>query len=408
MTTLLECRLCKSTSLTDVIDLGEQYITSRFPVYGDWSTPKTRMSLCRCNNCFLIQTSQTTTSSDMYEHEYGYRSGISNTMRAHLKNYQQEILRKVILEPNDAVLDIGSNDSTMLQYYNTNLKRIGIDPTGSQFKQYYGAVELVPTYFTKANFQEVYGNLKCKIVSSISMFYDWPDPVQFATDIHDILDDEGIWTCEQSYLLSMLETNSIDTICHEHLEYYAIKQIKDIADRAGFKIIDISFNDCNGGSSRVYFAKKSSQHKEATAALEAIMDKEKAAGLNTPAAFTDFMVRVNTQVRKLTEFIESAREEGKETWVYGASTKGNCLLQYANLGESSLRYAVERNPQKIGKMTATGVPIIGEETMRESPPAYLLVLPWHFRTEIIERENAFLEKGGGLIFPFPEFTVVRS
>jgi len=408
MTTLLECRLCKSASLTNVIDLGEQYITSRFPVHGDWSTPKTRMSLCRCNNCFLIQTSQTTTSADMYEHEYGYRSGISNTMRAHLKNYQQEILGKVNLQPNDAVLDIGSNDSTMLQYYNTNLKRIGVDPTGSQFKQYYGAVELVPTYFTKSNFQEVYGNLKCKVISSISMFYDLPDPVQFATDIHDILDDEGIWTCEQSYLLSMLETNSIDTICHEHLEYYAIRQIKDIADRAGFKIIDISFNDCNGGSSRVYFAKKSSQHKEATAALEAILDKEKAAGLNTPAAFTDFMVRVNIQVKKLTEFIESARKEGKETWVYGASTKGNCLLQYANLGESSLKYAVERNPQKIGKMTATGVPIIGEETMRESPPAYLLVLPWHFRTEIIERENAFLEKGGGLIFPFPEFTVVRS
>jgi NDP-4-keto-2,6-dideoxyhexose 3-C-methyltransferase len=310
----------------------------------------------------------------------------------------------VNLEPNDAVLDIGSNDSTMLQYYNTNLKRIGMDPTGNQFKEYYDAVELVPTYFTKANFQQVYGNLRCKVISSISMFYDLPDPVQFATDIHDILDDEGIWTCEQSYLLSMLETNSIDTICHEHLEYYAIRQIKEIADRAGFKIIDVSFNDCNGGSSRVYFAKKLSKHKEA--ALDAVLAKEEAAGLNKINAFIDFMERVNVQVNKLNKFIESARKEGKETWVYGASTKGNCLLQYANLGESSLRYAVERNPQKIGKMTATGIPIISEETMRSSPPAYLLVLPWHFRTEIVQRENDFLKQGGGLIFPFPEFTVV--
>jgi hypothetical protein len=204
----------------------------------------------------------------------------------------------------------------------------------------------------------------------------------------------------------MLETNSIDTICHEHLEYYAIKQIKEIADRAGFKIIDVSFNDCNGGSSRVYFAKKSSEHKEA--ALDAILAKEEAAGLNTINAFVDFMERVNTQINKLTDFIESARKEGKETWVYGASTKGNCLLQYANLGESSLRFAVERNPQKVGKMTATGIPIISEETMRLSPPAYLLVLPWHFRTEIIQRENDFLRQGGGLIFPFPEFTVVTA
>ena len=397
--------MCKSVALTQVIDLGEQYITSRFPNYGDWSTPKIAISLSQCNDCFLIQTSQTTAAADMYEHEYGYRSGISNTMRAHLQKYQQEILGKVNLEPDDAVLDIGSNDSTMLQYYDTNLKRIGIDPTGNQFKEYYGKVELIPTYFTKANFQKVYGSTRCKIVSSISMFYDLPDPVQFATDIHDILDDEGIWTCEQSYLLSMLESNSIDTICHEHLEYYAIRQIKEIADRAGFKIIDVSFNDCNGGSSRVYFAKKSSQHKEVI--LGNILAKEEAAGLYTINAFVDFMERVNTQVKRLTEFIDSARKEGKETWVYGASTKGNCLLQYANLGESSLRYAVERNPQKVGKMTATGIPIISEETMRSSPPAYLLVLPWHFRTEIIERESAFL-KTGGLIFPFPEFTVVRS
>ena len=397
--------MCKSVALTKVIDLGEQYITSRFPNYGDWSTPKIAISLSQCNDCFLIQTSQTTAAADMYEHEYGYRSGISNTMRAHLQKYQQEILGKVNLEPDDAVLDIGSNDSTMLQYYDTNLKRIGIDPTGNQFKEYYGKVELIPTYFTKANFQKVYGSTRCKIVSSISMFYDLPDPVQFATDIHDILDDEGIWTCEQSYLLSMLESNSIDTICHEHLEYYAIRQIKEIADRAGFKIIDVSFNDCNGGSSRVYFAKKSSQHKEVI--LGNILAKEEAAGLYTINAFVDFMERVNTQVKRLTEFIDSARKEGKETWVYGASTKGNCLLQYANLGESSLRYAVERNPQKVGKMTATGIPIISEETMRSSPPAYLLVLPWHFRTEIIERESAFL-KTGGLIFPFPEFTVVRS
>jgi NDP-4-keto-2,6-dideoxyhexose 3-C-methyltransferase len=404
MATLEKCRLCKSPDLTEVINLGEQYITSRFPNYGDWSTPKIAISLSRCNDCFLLQTSQTTTAADMYEHEYGYRSGISNTMRAHLQKYQQEILGKVNLEPNDAVLDIGSNDSTMLQYYNTNLKRIGMDPTGNQFKEYYGAVELVPTYFTKARYQEIYGNLRCKIVSSISMFYDLPDPVQFATDIHDILDDEGIWTCEQSYLLSMLESNSIDTICHEHLEYYAIRQIKEIADKAGFKIIDVSFNDCNGGSSRVYFAKKTSQHKEVE--LDAILAKEEAAGLNTINAFVDFMERVNVQVNKLNEFIESARKEGKETWVYGASTKGNCLLQYANLGESSLKYAVERNPQKIGKMTATGIPIISEETMRASPPAYLLVLPWHFRTEIVERESDFLTQGGGLIFPFPEFTVV--
>jgi len=177
-------------------------------------------------------------------------------MREHLKLYQEEISSKVNLNESDVIVDIGSNDSTMLQYYDKSLKRIGIDPTGKQFKQYYGDVELIPTYFTYDNFRNVYSDIKPKIISSISMFYDLPNPVQFARDIYNILDDNGIWTCEQSYLLSMLKTNSIDTICHEHLEYYSVTAVKYIADLANFKIIDIKFNECNGGSFRIYFAKR--------------------------------------------------------------------------------------------------------------------------------------------------------
>ena len=236
------CRICKNVELVDVISLGEQFITSRFPVYGDYSTPKTSIHLCMCNKCGLIQLRETTKSSELYEYEYGYRSGISNTMRSHLKSYKEEICSIVSIHDGDVIVDIGSNDSTMLQYYDSKYRRIGVDPTGIQFKQFYGDVELLPTYFTFENFTNKYGSIKCKIVSSISMFYDLPDPVQFAKDIHSILEQDGIWTCEQSYLLTMLRTNSIDTICHEHLEYYALYQINEIAYRAGFKIIDVKFS----------------------------------------------------------------------------------------------------------------------------------------------------------------------
>ena len=189
------CRICKGNTLTDVIHLGEQYITSRFPNKGDFSTPKTPIDLCLCNDCGLLQLRQSTQSSELYEYEYGYRSGISNTMKEHLKLYQEEIESMISLQPGDIVLDIGSNDSTMLQYYSSQYKRIGMDPTGKQFEQYYHDVELVADYFTKNNFVAKYGDCKCKVVSSISMFYDLPDPVQFAQDIYDILDDDGLWTC---------------------------------------------------------------------------------------------------------------------------------------------------------------------------------------------------------------------
>jgi GDP-D-mannose dehydratase len=406
---LTHCRICKSDDLVNVIDLGEQVITSRFPTYGDFSTPKTSIVLCMCRQCSLIQLRETTDSSELYEHEYGYRSGISNTMRTHLKAYQEEMLSKVDMHPGDTVVDIGSNDSTLLQYYSSDYARIGVDPTGSQFQEYYGEVELVPTYFTLANFQEKYGvERRAKIVSSISMFYDLPDPVQFAKDIHAILEEDGIWTCEQSYLLTMLRSNSIDTICHEHLEYYSLHPVKEIADRAGFKIIDIKFNDCNGGSFRIYFAKKTStRFQECTDLISSILQEEKEYGILSENTFSQFMEKCDHEIKKLVDFIKTVVHHNKKTiHIYGASTKGNCLLQYADINSSLIQYAVERNPKKVGKMTSTGIEIILEETMRETPPDYLLVLPWHFREEIVARESEYLKAGGQLLFPFPTFEIV--
>ena len=400
------CRICENPNLIDVLNIGEQIITSRFPLYGDFSTPTTPIVLSLCSNCSLVQLKYSTNASELYEHEYGYRSGISNTMRDHLKNYKEEIISKINLNEGDTIVDIGSNDSTMLQYYDKNLKRIGIDPTGKQFKQFYGDVELIPNYFTFKNFRDEYKDLKPKVISSISMFYDLPEPVQFAKDIYNILDDDGIWTCEQSYIITMLRRNSIDTICHEHLEYYSLTAIKYIADLANFKIIDIKFNECNGGSFRFYFAKKDSLiYNEASELIAKIIEDEDNYGIKHPDLYFNFLKNCNKEVLKLNKFIDTINESGQKMYIYGASTKGNCLLQYAKIDENKIKYAVERNLSKVGKMTSTGIGIISEETMRANPPEYLLVLPWHFRDEIIKREDTFLENGGQLIFPFPTFEI---
>lgn len=398
------CRVCQNEHLEDVINMGNQIITSRFPLYGDYSTPSTPIVLCLCKICGLLQLKYSVNGSELYEYEYGYRSGISNTMRSHLKSYQEEIVSKVNLKENDVIVDIGSNDSTMLQNYDKSLTRIGVDPTGKQFSQYYGDVKLIPNYFTLENFRNEYPVLKAKVVSSISMFYDLPNPVQFAQDIHAILEDDGIWTCEQSYLLTMLDRNSIDTICHEHLEYYSLGVVKYIAEKAGFKIIDVNFNDCNGGSFRVYFAKNNS-HYEASSVVSDILSKENERQLQNSQIYHDFMKGCDAEIKHLTNLIENINASGKKMHIYGASTKGNCLLQYANIGEDMIPFAVERNLSKVGKMTSTGIPIISEETMRKNPPEYLLVLPWHFREEIIQREDAYLENGGQLVFPFPKFEI---
>lgn len=406
-TNITQCRICKSESLTDVIDLGEQYITSRFPNHGDWSTPKTGVTLCLCSNCHLLQLRQSTNQAELYEHEYGYMSGISNTMKEHLAEYWSEIHKICKFESGDTVLDIGSNDATMLHMYANNLRRIGVDPTGKQFAdKYTNGIELLPTYFTKDNVESKFGSLKCKLISSVSMFYDLPDPVQFAKDINACLDINGIWTCEQSYMPFMLMRNSVDTICHEHLEYYSLKQLKWIADESGFKIVHVGFNECNGGSFRVYFAKReSTAYSENKLLIDTIVETEDAKKLDQPQTYIHFLEDCKAQTQKLTMLIDTINASGEKVYVYGASTKGNCLLQFANLGPDKMPFAVERNLNKVGKMTSTGIPIISEETMRKKPPKFLLVLPWHFADEIVVREDEYLEGGGQFIFPFPTINV---
>jgi hypothetical protein len=247
---------------------------------------------------------------------------------------------------------------------------------------------------------------KFSVVSSISMFYDLPDPVQFAKDIHDILQDDGLWVFEQSYALNMIDQNSFDTICHEHLEYYNLRNIQDICSRAGMKIVDIAFNSCNGGSMRIYAAKQSSSYSTYTD-LEALLIKE--SHLYDPVTYHNWMKSCEKEMEILRTFAHGCKENNQQIHVYGASTKGNTLLQYAKLDNSLLQYAVERNPTKVGKFTpGTNIEIISEETMRQNPPAYLLVLPWHFKEEIVERESEYLEAGGTLLFPLPNFTIVSK
>jgi GDP-D-mannose dehydratase len=411
MTIRRYCRICESNKLDVVISLGQQKITSIFPLFGEHTKiPTSPVNLCICSECGLIQLQETFNADSMYKNgNYGYNSGISNTMRQHLKQYNNEICGKVSLNKEDTVLDIGSNDATFLKYYNNDINKIGVDPTGEQFKDQYSNIDLLSDYFTKENFINTFGDIKCKIITSICCFYDLPNPVKFAKDIYNILDDEGIWSCEQSYLLTMLKTNSLDTICHEHLEYYALTQVKDIADRANLKIIDIKFNSSNGGSFRVYFAKISSKtHIECKELIQKILNEEEEYDIKNPNTYKEFVNRCDVELKKLTDFIDLINLNNKTIQIYGASTKGNCILQYCNIGPKQIKYAVERNPKKVGLCTNTGIEIIIEEDMRKNPPDYLMVLPWHFKKEIIEREKDYLDNGGQLIFYFPTFEIISN
>lgn len=403
---IINCRICNSSSLTEVVNLGNQYLASSFPKEKEKHlVPQEKVCLVMCDNCSLVQLQDTIKNTDMYEsNNYGYKSSISNTMRIHLENYNSELQKLIPIEQHDWVLDIGSNDGTFLNYY-PSCNKVGCDPTGNQFKQLYNEMYLIPTYFTYDNVRNAGIIQKFKIVTSIAMFYDLPNPIKFSKDIYDLLEDDGVWSFEMSYALFMINKYSLDTICHEHLEYYNIKNILDILNASSLKCIDLSFNESNGGSMRFKVSKLNSKYKEIN--LNEYLEKE--IHLYNPNTYINWLDDCDKEINKTKDFINKVKNNKDKIYVYGASTKGNTLLQYAKLDSTIIDYAVERNLDKISKYTpGTNIPIISEDEMRKNQPKYMLVLPWHFKDEIVVRENDYLNKGGTLIFPLPLFTLVSK
>jgi NDP-4-keto-2,6-dideoxyhexose 3-C-methyltransferase len=312
----------------------------------------------------------------------------------------------VELHEGDLVIDIGSNDSTTLQAYPlSGPVLVGVDPTGIKFHSYYPShIQLIPDFFSSALVKMRFPGQKAKIVTSFSMFYDLEDPVGFMAQVYDVLADDGVWVFEQSYMPTMLDTNSYDTVCHEHLEFYALRQIKWMADRVGFKILDVEFNDVNGGSFSVTVSKS---HGDLTIvpAVQKILEEERAKGLDTMAPYHAFAERAVQTKRDLLKFIETVRAEGKSVSVLGASTKGNVLLQYCGLTAKDIQFVGEVNSEKFGCYTpATWIPIIAEHELLANNPDYMIVLPWHFRKFFVANKKY---SGRNLVFPLPAVEVVK-
>ncbi len=397
-----QCRVCGSKLLKNLFDLGNMAYTGFFPKPNE-KIKKERISIVGCyrsNGCGLVQQKQILDVKFMYGDNYGYRSGLNNSMVKHLKKNVELALKFSSLKKNDTVLDIGSNDGTTLSFYKKNfLNLIGIDPTSKKFRKFYrNDIKIVPKFFSKKNYEKI-SKKKAKIVTSFSMFYDLPRPLEFAKDVYEILDEEGIWLLEQSYLPSMIKARSFDTICHEHLEYYSLKTIKWIAEKIGFKIIHFKLNDVNGGSFQIILGKK--KHKEIKNLHKLISEESKF--LDNFKIFKKFKKDVNKELNKLTKFIKITKKKKLIVTAIGASTKGNVLLQYLKLGPKEIKCIGDINEYKHKRVTpGTKIPIVSDNDMMSVKPDYVLVLPWHFSKNIKKRYSNNKFK---LVFPLPRFEI---
>jgi len=408
MSEIKKCRSCNLNKLQKLFSLGNQSFAGIFPKNKNQKVPRGKLILVICSSCKLVQLSENFNLKKMYGNNYGYRTGLNLSMVNHIKSKINFLKKKFRIAKDDIVIDIGANDGTLLSFLDSKKnKLIAVDPTIKKFNKFYKKnIIKVPNFFSYRRVEKYLKNKKAKLITSIAMFYDLPDPVFFAKQIYKTLADEGIWHFEQSYSGYMLKNLSYDTICHEHLEYYSLYSIKNILDSVNLKIIDISFNNINGGSFALTVAKKNSKYFENKKIYKILRD-EKNKKINSAYIYKQFYKRINKEKDKMISFLKKIKLQRKTVIGYGASTKGNVLLQYCNIKNKNMKYICDVNKDKDGCYTpGTKIKIISEQKAKQLNPDYFFVLPWHFRNFILNKENKTIKSGTKFIFPLPKFQVI--
>lgn len=414
------CRI-SGEPLVSLFSLGDVYMSDFIPQdAAEPRLPKLPLELMLAPESGLVQLAHTPSFDDMYRH-YWYRSGTNQTMTNELRGIAERTHQLIKPQPGDMHIDIGCNDGTLLSFVNKDLIRIGFDPAKNGYSDLSRphANLIVEDYFSYARLQETeYKDKKAKIITSIAMFYDLEDPKSFVEDVKKALDKEGLWVIQMSYTPLMLQQLAFDNICHEHLEYYTLQSLDYLLSRCGMQIVDCELNDVNGGSFRIYV-----RHGDANPALlssapyrdvaryrvASIFAMEEKLDLKNPKTYLDFYEKIQALKNQTVAFIKEESAKGKKIWAYGASTKGNTLLQWFGLDETMIDGIAERQPQKYGLKTAgSNIPIFSEDVMRAAKPDYALVLPWHFIEEFKKRERPFLEGGGKFILPCPQFEIIGA
>ncbi len=411
ITEINSCRVCGSKNLRFILSLGEQYVTD-FVDKPEDTINKGPLTLVLCDSslggCGLLQLKHTFNHDALYK-KYWYKSGISTSMVSALKEVVESVTSIIKLEKNDVVLDIGSNDGTLLKQYDDNLIKIGFEPSNLWELGINKNTKIVNDYFGSDKFLNVSNNKKAKIITAIAMFYDLEDPNKFVYDLKKCLDENGIIVIQMNYLGLMLKNNTFDNISHEHLEYYSLKTLNYLLKKYDLEIFDVILNDVNGGSFRVYIKNKGSVITSLNGydRVKTQIDYEEKLGMDKKEVYAEFAERIISIKEKLLSILESEKAKGKKIFIYGASTRGLVILQFVGIDEKLISLATDKNKDKWGKYIAgTKIKIIPIDEYRIQSPDYLFVLPYHFINEIMNQEDVYIKNGGKLIVAIPEVKII--
>ena len=402
------CRNCKNNKYHNLFSLGKMSFTGKFSKNYFNNIPSAYLNLLMCKKCKLVQLDRNFNLKYLYGKDYGYRTGINKTMTDHVKKTVKKCSTLVNLKAKDQVLDIASNDATLLNFYPKKIITVGIDPLANKYKRSYNKINYkISNFFQITDIKKLNLKKKFKIISALSVFYDLRDPNKFIREIKEILDEKGIIILEHADLYCIIKNAIFDTICHEHLGFYSSKVIIEMIKSNGLKVFNHEYNNINGGSSRYYICHQKANYKIKKNNIKIALLKERRIDLYSIRTFKVFFKKIFNEKTKLKKLIKENNNKKLIIHGYGASTKGNVLLQFYDIGNKDINYIADRNPLKYNLFTpGTKIKIISENYSRRLRPDYFLVLPWHFKKEILIRERKIRQKGTKFIFPLPKVQII--
>jgi NDP-4-keto-2,6-dideoxyhexose 3-C-methyltransferase len=395
---ITQCRSCKGEVLHEFLNLGNQYLSDFRE--DNSKPPQYPLVAVLCDRCKLVQLKHTTPQVEMYHDRYGFKSGVNEKIREDLDSIVLHGFQYV----NDPTnwLDTGSNDGTLLSFVPENVYRVGVDPVKFLCAEAEQHADLIINDY----FNDTVGG-EFDVITTVSCFYDMPEPTTFVRDIKSVLAPKGVWIIQQNYLLTTLQLSAVDNFVHEHLEYYTLKSLEHLLDRFDLQVVEVTTSMINGGSIRTVVA-----HKDAFQVDESVGKQrhiEYIYGVEMLVTYQMFAEDIGVELNKLRQLVTHLKAQDRSVAILAASTRGATIWQSAELDHELIDYAVERNMTKVGKQfSAIGVPIISEGKFRELKPDFCIMGPWWFYEQILVREKEYIKSGGNVIIPLPEVRVVNA
>ena len=402
-----DCRVCKGRDITRILSLGEHPPVDNFTDAAHIKDEKRYpLDVYFCGTCNLVQLLDVVAEEELFHGEYAYFSSASVPLVEHFRSYAEDV-KKEYTKAGDLVVDIGSNDGILLQFFTDTCRVLGIEPSANVAEAArQKGIETMDGFFTVAMAKDIVGKYgKAKVVSANNVFAHIDDLDEIVQGVKDLLTDDGVFVSESHYLLDLVEHMEFDTIYHEHLCYYSVKPLRHLFGRFGMEVFDVQRVNSHGGSIRVFARKAAGAPPESS--VQELLALEEEAGLHTLERFSTFQKEVEVIRERLVSLVRDLRAEGKTVTAYGAPAKGNTLLNFCGFTADDLKYVTDTTPYKIGLLTpGSHIPVVSPEILKTDTPDYILLLAWNYRDFILKKEQALRDRGAKFIIPIPTVEIV--